>query len=859
MVDEVKTEEQNTSNGEDNSSPLISIDNDGPSQLNSFSTNQERRNFVAREFVQGKFTSQAHADFYIDQLLKGNLVMPTDKKDIDKIDALLGGKEGIQKLQEQLAQDVVTKWAADHWANANAGVGQLRQTSQISGLEDVKKFDDFGLEKAVRKYQKAEKKDDLARIMREARQKTIEVRFNGGNDDCDKYAQELKAKRDGISKWHFIRRQKLTRAIKNIDSASRVSKRKEKRFNRLKNKLNSVIEMKNNEASMKWMSKNMLKKAKLKIGLAFSRSPEKLTQKLFESANVKQLNDFTKELNSKYAELTDKTKLEEIRLGDTKTAEGYNLHIGMMNSVINKCTNRANEMENQRLLAIRNLDGNVADSTGEALQSVTKNLQNRVDLLSSEYDKQIAKNPHAQLYMQLHGGELPQNGRINQEIITTGAMLQQMCKVMGYNDIESLLKASNLRPQEIEDIKTKLLATKTKEETPQNSEIVTENDENSNGNETGENTAPSEQQTQANVGHNPVQQPVEIETELQGYTKGGDAVYTNTENQDTVLFGIAQDKSRYDLIAQDKDGQEREPNEMEIRAMVQQIAKDGNTEITIEPGFSKETEALFLKAFDEQKIEVTNREEIEKRIVENTKAEDKTVAEEENINTEDKTKPATNDETNKPSEPETLTKGEFNLRKVLVGAITSAKTDEEQIEKINLINKIQKGEKISQKEINEVLGKDTPVGRFFSNLSSIREFEQDPEYRNNKEMRNWVDKEKEENNISDKKVGGLSVKLSAVIELAKKHTSHDVAEIENDETYKLLPNYAKQGVKNLVKLYNAEDKDLKPADKTRLQGQILGQVIEGRSQLRNITKEVRQLKQRPTTNSQLPSQRDDGR
>lgn len=857
----VDTNEQhnNVSGSQEDYSDLITINNDGLSRLDDFANNQDRRNFVAKEFVQGNFTSKAHADFYIDQLLKGNLVMPTDQKDIAKIDAMLGEKEGIQRLQEQLAQDVVADWAAEHWKTANAGVGKLWQASQISGLEDVNKFDDFGLGKTLRKYQRAANKDNFARLMREAQKKAIEVRFNGGNDDCDSYAQGLRAKRDGISKWHFIRRLKLRQAIKSIDSASRVSKRKEKRFDRLAKRLNNVIEMKKQDASMKWMSKNILKKAGLKIGLAFRRSPEKLTDKLLKSANIKQLNDFTKGLNGKYAELTDKNKMEEIKHGDTKTAEGYNLYIGMMNSVINKCTNQANQMENQKLLALKNLDGNIPESTTETLQSITQNLQNRVDWLSREYSNKITKDQRIQLYMKLHGDELPKNGRIHQEIITTSAVLQQMCKAMGYNDIESLLKASNLRPQEVEDIKTKLLGSKTKDQTPQKPEIVTENDENYPTNEADENVAPNEQQAKANVGRNHINQPVEIETELAGYTKGDDAVYTNTENQDTVLFCIAQDKSRYDLIAQDKDGQEREPNETEINAMVQQIARDGNKEITIEPGFSKETEALFLKAFDEQKIEVTNREEIEKRIAENTKAEDKTVTGEEHINTEDKTKPATNDEATKSAEPETLSRKQFNLKEVIVGAINSAKTDAEQIEKINMINKIRKGEKISQKEINEVLGKDTPVGKFFSNLSSIREFERDPEYRNDKEMKNWVDKEKKENNIRDEEIGNITVKISSVIDLAKKYTGADIAELEKDENYHLLPKYAKQGIKNLVKLYNAEDGNLKSEDKTRLQGQILGQVIEGRSQLRNITKEVQQLKQRSTTNSKLPSQRDDGR
>lgn len=857
----VDTNEQhnNVSGSQEDYSDLITINNDGLSRLDDFANNQDRRNFVAKEFVQGNFTSKAHADFYIDQLLKGNLVMPTDQKDIAKIDAMLGGKEGIQRLQEQLAQDVVADWAAEHWKTANAGVGKLWQASQISGLEDVNKFDDFGLGKTLRKYQRAANKDNFARLMREAQQKAIEVRFNGGNDDCDSYAQGLRAKRDGISKWHFIRRLKLRQAIKSIDSASRVSKRKEKRFDRLAKRLNNVIEMKKQDASMKWVSKNILKKAGLKIRLAFRRSPEKLTEKLLKSANIKQLTDFTKGLNGKYAELTDKNKMEEINHGDKKTADGYNLYIGMMNSVINKCTNQANQMENQKLLALKNLDGNIPESTTETLQSVTKNLQNRVDWLSREYSNKITKDQRIQLYMKLHGDELPKNGRIHQEIITTSAVLQQMCKAMGYNDIESLLKASNLRPQEVEDIKTKLLGSKTKDQTPQKPEIVTENDENYPTNEADENVAPNEQQAKANVGRNHINQPVEIETELAGYTKGDDAVYTNTENQDTVLFGIAQDKSRYDLIAQDKDGQEREPNETEINAMVQQIARDGNKEITIEPGFSKETEALFLKAFDEQKIEVTNREEIEKRIAENTKAEDKTVTGEEHINTEDKTKPATNDEATKSAEPETLSRKQFNLKEVIVGAINSAKTDAEQIEKINMINKIRKGEKISQKEINEVLGKDTPVGKFFSNLSSIREFERDPEYRNDKEMKNWVDKEKKENNIRDEEIGNITVKISSVIDLAKKYTGADIAELEKDENYHLLPKYAKQGIKNLVKLYNAEDGNLKSEDKTRLQGQILGQVIEGRSQLRNITKEVQQLKQRSTTNSKLPSQKDGGR
>ena len=83
----VDTNEQhnNVSGSQEDYSDLITINNDGLSRLDDFANNQDRRNFVAKEFVQGNFTSKAHADFYIDQLLKGNLVMPTDQKDIAKI------------------------------------------------------------------------------------------------------------------------------------------------------------------------------------------------------------------------------------------------------------------------------------------------------------------------------------------------------------------------------------------------------------------------------------------------------------------------------------------------------------------------------------------------------------------------------------------------------------------------------------------------------------------------------------------------------------------------------------------------------------------------------------------------------
>ena len=85
--------------------------------------------------------------------------------------------------------------------------------------------------------------------------------------------------------------------------------------------------------------------------------------------------------------------------------------------------------------------------------------------------------------------------------------------------------------------------------------------------------------------------------------------------------------------------------------------------------------------------------------------------------------------------------------------------------------------------------------------------------------------------------------------------------MQKDPAYNLLPNYAKQGARNLFLLEQAGDNNMDSKEnekwlkeKANLRNQILGQIIEGKNQSQRIIKEIKQR-----TNNRPINKEDQGR
>ena len=217
-----------------------------------------------------------------------NIVLPDKPEDIEKIDALIGGKSGIQNLQDEIAKNIVEKLAVTY--RTSTGIGNNTGSFQSPATMTIS---DFGLGNALKRYQKAERRDDLEFILREAKKSEIAYKYSG-DETFKKSIKSLKEKREGISKWRFRSRQRLEKAIKDIDPASYwkekretshwfglkayyaprafFAKRKSTKFDRLQKKLEKTIDLKNKDASMKWLSKNAFNKAWIKTRLLFRKN-----------------------------------------------------------------------------------------------------------------------------------------------------------------------------------------------------------------------------------------------------------------------------------------------------------------------------------------------------------------------------------------------------------------------------------------------------------------------------------------------------------------------------------------------------------------------------------------------------------
>ncbi len=913
--------------------------NDGSSRLDEMFSNNERREFVGNEFRNGEFSSQAHVDFYIEQLAEGNLVFP-DEKSLGKLKNLLDDQVKKAQPQETIAKKILNDFAVDRRINSMAPTGAAPTT-----------INDFGLTDALDRYQKGKSKDSADYMLREAQKAAIANRFTGYEDGKNPYAgfiDNLKEEKDKTSKWKFNRRRKLEKARRDIDPAAYYGEKelngswlgrktgyyklrkkivdyKGKSFDRIAIRLDKVLDLKSENASYKWLSKNAFKKLGTNAKLAYYQtlylgSSEKLTNRLMDHANITKLQSYSRGLSEKI------NKAQNEYISDRPTADARAMYQNMLKQIQQSCQNRENSLAEQKKEMIGSLGNDDIENATKNFDSFTVNLDNRVALLKQRYNEECAKNPllrvlqtvetqmpdkNASQVPDTDDPQMSDNQIHNREIITHEAVLQQVAKELGFPNIDNLLKSRGISDGEIESIKEKLLP-KNREGTKENSEEELKDTPANEQKAVNEQTPVNE--VQANVGN-----------EVPDYNNEDNAqpdIRQTYPNGDKMDLYIAEDKSRYDLVTQDQNGETREPTAEEISALVEQLGKDGITEVNLENGFSEKTQQAFLAELNKQKIAVANREEVENRLKdaeklntennasekeqpngrteeekpnaaknENTPnaAEDKKSEERkdadsnrkenenrlkdtEKLNIENKAseKEQSNGrpEEGKPNPAKDKENEEKNIQKVMIRAVTDSKDEAEQLAKLKVIEKVQSGEfdKSGEgylnftKEIVNTFGEKNSDTITLLEISAAKALQDDARKEAKEAKQTQQDKsQKAENDryiektLKDENIelananSKSSLKVSGIINLANKYKDKGAEELRKDDTYKLLPKYAKQGAENLFHLEHADN--LKPEQKQLLRGQILGRVIDQKHQSKRVTHQLQpqQVRQQPNS------------
>lgn len=805
-------------------------------KYNNLKSNQERREFVISEFNNGKFSAESHKDFYIEQLSKGEILFHEANR--EKLENLLGGEKGFFDLQENIARQTVERFSSDRQLSPGMA------TTGMVAAEQQLEVNDLGLKDAVKGIKKTRKKDDIDFLIREAQKAAIDRKFNGG-DAYYSYRDALRQKKEQTSKWRFARRRKLEKALRDVDPKTYwatkkvnggwlgqttgyyglrnyLANRKDKRFNKFKGKLERVTELKAVDASTKWMSKQFGKKLKTKWSLFWRRSPETLTKKLLKNATITGLDSYVKTLDQKLASLP---RYADDRLRQQALDTRKQLLLSLKASCVDKKGNLAETR-----------DGIIAQMGNDEIKNMApqhkkflNNLEARVALIKQNYNDTLANDPQFQVYLKLHN-PAPENGKVNQEIITTEAVLQQICKDMGFKNIESMLKAQGIPDGEIEAVKKSLLPEKPKNEGAETDKEQTNSSE--------ENTVQS-----SNVGRNDGGQARELE--LENYTRAeGEQAYKN-ENGDSVLFSVAEDKSRYDLVTKDKNEQNREPTNDEIKAMAAQLAKDGVKEVVLEDSFSPQAQANFLIHLENNNIAIKNLEEVKKRL---------SAERQEPVQSEEKTKgndetSQTKTETNGSKEDKESSQEVWTAEKVIISAITKSKDEKEQIEKIKMIEQIQNGNfAMNGKDYIEFVGSigktfDKEEAEYLKNLAAAKSLEKDMKDEKSKDANaDWIKEEKTAANVKTANQN-QAADVSKIKEAAKKFSNQEKID-ENDPAFRNLDKEAQKTIKTIVA---ARGKAKTPEEKQKAENQVIVRFLNAKHQRsvnRNSSKSKNNTRQR---------------
>ncbi len=854
-------------------------DNDTSPEFENINNNQDRREYVGREFMSGEFSSRKSFDFFLDQYLKGELVIDNTPENKEKLKELLGGDQGILQAQEKIAAKAVKDFASDR--KVRAGVA----TTGMAVSENMVEVDAKELTDAISSYKKRSSKDDVNDLIKEAQIATATYRFDGGFSINRQLQQTLENKKDSLSFWKVGQKLKLEKAIRDMDPSAYWSTKKTNAGNWFTNqyykargwfadrndnaverntqKLEAVMKLKNIDASTKWMSKQFGKKLGAKFKLFFRASEERLQKRILKRANQSDL----KKLQDKIAGFTAENSGNQYF--DRKLLEAQAKRAAQLEAMSKACTERSSELEKLKETTLESLGAREFNSKDKPLDKLNTILNDKVAKIQYQYAEAMAKDPKLQAYMKLNGGQLPENELVNREIITTDAVLQQMCKDLGFESADAFLKAQGLSDNEIESIKQKITAKKsaneekTAEEEQSDNQQETIHQEQQNATTLEAEAAQYQNQAEEVKETAPAGRASIMGSEynyddrffnfsLDGYAKGDGENFYTAENGNTLVVGASKDSNDYFISARDAEGQRRSPEGNEIDILVKQMVADGITNVNLNGDFDGATKEAMLQKFAENNIVVNNREEVEKEVaLWKEKQPQEKVLDQEVKQAEPEVRP-TNEETKQPeTEAKTLeeqaknnetnantaeqspkvqtpnadkvAEEKMSMEKVMINAVTNSASQEEQIKKIKMIESIQKGEKIAFAEINDTFGAKSAEAVFLREVAAAKELQGLNEYLDNKE---WIKDEKTNAGIRDVHDSNKVTIVSTVAKMAEKFKDKDIKDVESDDAFKLLPKYAQQGVKNLISVENS--KDLTPKQKTTFRGQILGKVVEGK-------------------------------
>ena len=262
----------------------------------------------------------------------------------------------------------------------------------------------------------------------------------------------------------------------------------------------------------------------------------------------------------------------------------------------------------------------------------------------------------------------------------------------------------------------------------------------------------------------------------------------------------------------------------------------------------------------EKGLTVTNRTEVEQRLVAKEPLKEpeqnQPGSAEKDLPSQDKqSEGQTSEPQARPQETQPKNKEPMDIKQILNNAVKNSANQEELMAKLEMVTYVEAGkynESFTElnKKINDTFGKGNAEAAFLGNMAAAKGLEQDMRTEHSAaENKAWINEEKKIAGINNKD-SDKAVKVSASIDLAGKYQGKTLEEMQKDPAYNLLPAYARQGAENLFRLEQA--KDVKPDEKAKLRGQILGQIIEGKNQSQHITKEIKQR----TVNRSLAASQD---
>ncbi len=840
-------------------------DRDTSPEFEAQNNNQDRREFVGREFMSGEFSSRKSFNFFLDQYLKGELIIDNTPENKEKLYELLGGEQGILLEQEKMAARTVKDFASDR--KVRAGMA----TTGMAVSENMVEVDGKELTDAIASYKKRSGKDDVNDLIKEAQIAAANRMLEGSLDNYYDLKKQLQSQKDNLSPWKLRPRLKIEKAIRDMDpsayystkendATNLVSKyyykargwfadRNDNAVTRNTKKLEAVMKLKNKDASTKWMSKQFGEKLGAKFKLFFRASEERLQKRILKKASQRDLKNLQDKIAGFAAENSGNQYF------DRKKIEAQAKRAAQLEAMSKACIERSSELGKLKETTLEALGAKEFDSKNKPLDKISKILNDKVAKIQHQFAEASAKNPKLQAYIKLNGGQLPENALVNREIITTDAVLQQMCKDLGFESTDAFLKAQGLSDNEIESVKQKITAKKVATE-EKSAEERPENDQERTNQQEQQNTTTLETEA-AQYQNQPEEVNETVSTgrtsklgseynyddkffnfSLDGYTRGDGENFYTSENGNTLVVGTSKDSNDYFISARDAEGQKRPPEGNEIDVLVKQMVADGITNVNLNGDFDGATKEAMLQKFAENNIVVNNREEVEKEVAQwrETQAQAKTQEQEvKQPEAEAKTseEQAKNNEANentaeqspKVQTPNTdkVAEEKMSIEKVMINAVSNSASQEEQIKKIKMIEGIQKGEKIAFAEINDTFGAKSPEAAFLREVAAAKELQVMEEA---SEIKEWINDEKANAGIrSVHDINKVTI-VSTVAKIAENFKDKDIKEVENDDAFKLLPKYAKQGVKNLISVENS--KDLTPGQKTTLRGQILGKVVEGK-------------------------------